>query len=48
MTIESIKLMKEGLDAAGLNPYLMTQPNGFLAPGTGVNGYMECPEFPFG
>lgn len=47
MTMDTIKLMKTALDAEGLKPYLMTQPNGFFTPGTGKDGYAECPEFPF-
>ncbi|KAK7071311.1 hypothetical protein SK128_028295 [Halocaridina rubra] len=47
MTIETIKAMKEALDGAGLRPYLMTQPNGFFTTGTGKEGYLACPEYPF-
>ena len=48
MTLDAIRIMKEGLDAENLKPYLMTQPNGFFTPGTGPSGSEECPEFPFG
>lgn len=46
-TVKTIKAMKDALDAAGLSPYLMTQPNGFLCPGVGKQGYLSCPEFPY-
>lgn len=46
-TVKSIKAMKVALDSAGLSPYLMTQPNGFLCPGVGKEGYLSCPEFPY-
>lgn len=47
-TVKTIKLMKDALDAAGLSPYLMTQPNGFWCPRVGNKGYLSCPEFPYG
>ena len=47
-TVRSIKAMKTALDNAGLSPYLMTQPNGFHCPGAGKQGYLSCPEFPYG
>jgi len=46
-TLTTIKKMKEALDAEGLKPFLMTQPNGFMCPGTGKHGYTSCPEYPF-
>ncbi|KAK3855074.1 hypothetical protein Pcinc_038502 [Petrolisthes cinctipes] len=46
-TLETIRLMKEGLDAEGLKPYLMTQPNGYHCPETGRNGWTCCSEYPF-
>ncbi|XP_050714848.1 betaine--homocysteine S-methyltransferase 1-like [Eriocheir sinensis] len=46
-TVKTIKIMKDALDAAGLSPYLMTQPNGFLCPGVGKMGYLSCPEYPY-
>ncbi|KAK4289590.1 hypothetical protein Pmani_037450 [Petrolisthes manimaculis] len=45
-TLKTMKIMKEALHAAGLSPFLMTQPNGFHCPGTGKHGYTECPEYP--
>ncbi|KAG0717645.1 Betaine--homocysteine S-methyltransferase 1 [Chionoecetes opilio] len=46
-TVRTIQAMKTALDAAGLSPYLMTQPNGFHCPGVGKEGYLSCPEFPY-
>lgn len=48
MTIDTIRLMKEALDAQGLRPFLMTQPNGFFSTGTDRYGYLSCPEYPLG
>ena len=39
--------MKEGLKAAGLSPYLMCQPIGYLSPDAGKQGHIDLPEFPF-
>ncbi|XP_066972846.1 betaine--homocysteine S-methyltransferase 1-like isoform X2 [Macrobrachium rosenbergii] len=47
MTLDTMKLMKKALDEAGLKPFLMTQPNGFYTTGTGKEGYLSCPEYPF-
>ncbi|XP_042876696.1 S-methylmethionine--homocysteine S-methyltransferase BHMT2-like [Penaeus japonicus] len=46
MTIDTMRLMKEALDAEGLRPLLMTQPNGFFSTGTDRYGYRSCPEYP--
>ncbi|KAK4293996.1 hypothetical protein Pmani_033347 [Petrolisthes manimaculis] len=46
-SLNTIRMMKEGLDCEGLNTYLMVQPNGFHCPGIGKEGYFSCPEFPF-
>ncbi|XP_045110783.1 betaine--homocysteine S-methyltransferase 1-like isoform X2 [Portunus trituberculatus] len=46
-TVRTIKAMKAALNNAGLSPYLMTQPNGFMCPGAGTQGYLSCPEFPY-
>jgi len=40
--------MKQGLDAAGLTPYLMIQPLAFHTPDAGRQGFIDLPEFPFG
>ncbi|XP_042892141.1 betaine--homocysteine S-methyltransferase 1-like [Penaeus japonicus] len=46
MTLDTIRLMKEALDAEGLRPFLMTQPNGFFSTGMDRYGYLSCPEYP--
>ncbi|XP_037787975.1 betaine--homocysteine S-methyltransferase 1-like [Penaeus monodon] len=45
--IDTIRLMKEALDAEGLRPFLMTQPNGFFTEGADKSGYLGVPEYPF-
>jgi len=47
--LETIKLMKAGLESAGLKAYLMVQPVGFHTQEIADNpeGYMDLPEFPF-
>ncbi|XP_066972849.1 betaine--homocysteine S-methyltransferase 1-like [Macrobrachium rosenbergii] len=47
MIIDTMKAMKLALDKAGLKPFLMAQPNGFFTTGTGKEGYLACPEYPF-
>ena len=46
--LETMRLMKEALDAEGLKPFLMTQPLGFKTPDVGRYGWITLPEFPFG
>lgn len=48
ISLECIKKMKAGLDAAGLTPYLMCQPLAFHTPDAGKQGFIDLPEFPFG
>jgi len=47
--LKTIRMMKEGLDAAGLSAYLMLQPVGFQCPDAAhmKDGYHDLPEFPF-
>jgi len=47
-TLRGVKLMKEGLEAAGLKRHLMSQPLGFLTPDANKQGFIDLPEFPFG
>lgn len=47
-SLETMRLMKEGLDAAGLKCHLMVQPLGYHTPDCGVQGFIDLPEFPFG
>ncbi|XP_015922930.1 betaine--homocysteine S-methyltransferase 1 [Parasteatoda tepidariorum] len=45
--LEAIAVMKKALDAAGLKPYLMTQPLAYHTPDAGRQGFIDLPEFPF-
>eukprot|EP00069_Balaena_mysticetus_P002528 bmy_16200T0 len=42
-----MRLMKEGLWAAGLKAHLMVQPLGFHMPDCGKGGFVDLPEYPF-
>ena len=48
--LETMKLMKAGLESAGLKPYLMMQPVGFHTQDSphDPSGYNSLPEWPFG
>ena len=48
MSLECVRKMKAGLDAAGLSPYLFIQPLAFHTPDAGKQGFIDLPEFPFG
>ncbi|CAH1789184.1 unnamed protein product [Owenia fusiformis] len=47
ISLECISKMKEGLDAAGLKPYLMAQPLAYHTPDCNKQGFIDLPEFPF-
>ena len=49
VTLEAIKLMKEGLEGAQLldQVYLMCQPIAFFTPDAERQGFIDLPEFPF-
>merc|ERR1719466_340384 len=47
VSLKTMKIMKESLDVAGLSPYLMCQPIGYLSPDAGKQGHIDLPEFPF-
>ena len=47
VSLETMKKMKAGLEAAGLNPYLIMQPIGYHTPDAGRQGFIDLPEFPF-
>lgn len=49
-SLEAVKLMKGGLEAAGLldSTYLMVQPLAYHTPDAGRQGFIDLPEFPFG
>lgn len=46
--VRTVKLMKEGLEKAGLKAHLMIQPLGFHTPECNIGGYTSLPEYPFG
>ena len=50
ISLETISLMKAGLEAAGLKAHLMMQPVGFHTQEIAhdPHGYVSLPEFPFG
>merc|ERR1712142_795170 len=48
VSLECLKKMKAGLDAANLKPYLMCQPLALHTPDAGKQGFIDLPEFPFG
>uniref|UniRef100_A0A3Q4BRV1 Hcy-binding domain-containing protein n=1 Tax=Mola mola TaxID=94237 RepID=A0A3Q4BRV1_MOLML len=45
--VRTVKLMKEGVQKAGLKAHFMIQPLGFHTPECNHTGYMSLPEFPF-
>jgi hypothetical protein len=49
VAIETMKLMKQGLEEAGLldKVYLMCQPLAYHTPDAGKQGFIDLPEFPF-
>jgi len=47
VSLKTMANMKEGLKAAGLSPYIMCQPIGYLSPDAGKQGHIDLPEFPF-
>uniref|UniRef100_A0A0N8EUD2 Betaine--homocysteine S-methyltransferase 1 n=2 Tax=Heterocephalus glaber TaxID=10181 RepID=A0A0N8EUD2_HETGA len=47
-SLQTVKLMKEGLAAAGLKAHLMSQPLAYHTPDCGKQGFIDLPEFPFG
>nr|CAD7258602.1 unnamed protein product [Timema shepardi] len=47
IVLDTIKLMKEALEKAGLKAYLMAQPLAYHTPDAGKQGFIDLPEFPF-
>jgi len=47
VSLECIRKMKAGLDAAGLHPYLFIQPLAYYTPDALRQGFIDLPEFPF-
>ena len=50
MSLDALKLMKNGLQEAGLldSVHLMCQPLAYRTPDVGRQGFIDLPEFPFG
>lgn len=47
-SLKMMKLMKAGLQAAGLEAHLMVQSLGFHTPDCGKGGFVDLPEYPSG
>jgi len=47
VSLDCIRKMKAGLDAAGLHPYLFIQPLAYYTPDALRQGFIDLPEFPF-
>lgn len=45
--LAAVKLMKEGVEAAGLKAHYMVQPLGYHTPDASKQGFIDLPEFPF-
>ncbi|XP_078071103.1 betaine--homocysteine S-methyltransferase 1 [Mustelus asterias] len=45
--LKTMKLMKEGLEAANLKAHLIVQPLAFHTPDCNKQGFIDLPEFPF-
>merc|ERR1712168_597379 len=46
--VEATRLMKEGVEAAGLKAHYMVQPLAYHTPDCNCQGFIDLPEFPFG
>lgn len=46
--VETVKLMKAGVEKAGLKAHYMVQPLAFHTPDCDCQGFIDLPEFPFG
>uniref|UniRef100_A0A3Q3GQE6 Betaine-homocysteine methyltransferase n=1 Tax=Kryptolebias marmoratus TaxID=37003 RepID=A0A3Q3GQE6_KRYMA len=45
--VKTVKLMKEGVEKAGLKAHYMSQPLAFHTPDCNRQGFIDLPEFPF-
>lgn len=48
ISLQTVKLMKEALEAARLKAHLMSQPLAYHTPDCNKQGFIDLPEFPFG
>lgn len=46
--VKTVKLMKEGVEKAGLKAHYMSQPLAYHTPDCNCQGFIDLPEFPFG
>lgn len=46
--VKTVKMMKEGVEKAGLKAHYMSQPLAFHTPDCNCQGFIDLPEFPFG
>ena len=46
--VKAVKMMKEGVEKAGLKAHYMVQPLAFHTPDCNCQGFIDLPEFPFG
>uniref|UniRef100_A0A8C7SAG8 Betaine-homocysteine methyltransferase n=1 Tax=Oncorhynchus mykiss TaxID=8022 RepID=A0A8C7SAG8_ONCMY len=46
--VKTVKMMKEGVEKAGLKAHYMVQPLAFHTPDCNCQGFIDLPEFPFG
>lgn len=47
-SVEAVKMMKEGVEKAGLKAHYMVQPLAYHTPDCNCQGFIDLPEFPFG
>ena len=47
VSLQTMRIMKQSLEKAGLSPYLMVQPIAYFCPDAGKQGIIDLPEFPF-
>uniref|UniRef100_A0A8C4DHT3 Betaine-homocysteine methyltransferase n=1 Tax=Dicentrarchus labrax TaxID=13489 RepID=A0A8C4DHT3_DICLA len=45
--VKTVKLMKEGVEKAGLKAHYMSQPLAYHTPDCNCQGFIDLPEFPF-
>lgn len=45
--VKTVKLMKEGIEKAGLKAHYMSQPLAYHTPDCNCQGFIDLPEFPF-
>ena len=45
--VKTVKMMKEGVETAGLKAHYMSQPLAFHTPDCNCQGFIDLPEFPF-